>query len=119
MRTNERRRHRRHKIGLHATLRTSSVTLPVYATDISVHGIHVTSPDPILPETAVTLSLEDGQEDLLLSGQVLWTLEAVERGKRGFEIGIEITAVILQKMRAIGFAEKEALLNKILSRADQ
>jgi hypothetical protein len=118
MRTRERRRHRRHKIGLHATLTTSTVTLPVYATDISVHGIHVTSPEPILPETAVTLSL-DGEKDFLLSGQVLWTLEELERGKRGFEVGIGVTAVILQKMRAIGFAEKGALINKLLSRVDQ
>jgi hypothetical protein len=117
MRTDERRLHRRHKIGLHATLFTSSATIPVYATDISVHGIHVTSPDPILPETAVALSLE-GKEDVQLSGHVLWSLEELQGGKRGFEVGIEITAVIRQKMRTIGFAEKTALLNEILSRAD-
>ncbi len=117
MKTHERRRHRRHKIGIHATLVTPSTTIPVYATDVSIDGIRIVSPDPIPPETAVTLSLAV-KEETVLTGHVLWSLEELQWGRRGFEIGIEVTAIILRKMRAIGFAEKEALLHEILSRSE-
>ncbi|MDX9787400.1 MAG: PilZ domain-containing protein [Desulfobacterales bacterium] len=111
----ENRRQDRHKIGVHATIITTDATIPVYAVDISVNGLRVESSDPILPETVVAVALALNEETLL-SGNVLWAIEKTRRGKPYYEIGIEIHAIILEEMEAIGFPKKAALVKEILSR---
>lgn len=118
MQKEDRRRGRRHKIGINATIITPTATIPVYATDISFEGLRVESSDPILPETIVAISLSL-KEETLLAGNVLWSLEGKRLGNRYYQIGIEIQGVILKDREAIGFPPKEALIQEILSRVDQ
>jgi hypothetical protein len=118
MQNQDRRRQRRHKIGIHATIITPTVTIPVYVTDISIDGLRVESSDPILPETVIAVSLSL-KEETLLTGHVLWSLEGERMGHRYFQIGIEIQGIILKSREAIGFPPKEALVQEILSRVDQ
>lgn len=117
MKSQERRRRHRHKVSLHATIITPTVTVPVYVTDISIDGLRVESLDPILPETVIAVSLSL-KEETLLTGQVLWALEGERMGNRYYQIGIEIQGVILKDREAIGFPPKETLVQEILSRVD-
>lgn len=114
----DRRRQRRYKIGLHGNIVSSTATIPVFATDISVNGLRVESTDLVIPETVVVVSLFL-KEETLLTGQVLWSLESERMGQRFYQIGIEVHAIILREMEAIGFLQKEALVQEILSRAKQ
>lgn len=118
MENQDRRRRRRHKIGIHASIITPTATIPVYATDISIDGLRVESSDPILPETIIAISLSLNEETLL-TGQVLWSLEGRRMGHRYYQIGIEIHGVIIKDHESIGFPPKEALVREILSRMDQ
>ncbi|MFH0729887.1 MAG: PilZ domain-containing protein [Pseudomonadota bacterium] len=117
MQNQERRRRRRHKVSLHASIITPSVTVPVYVTDISIDGLRVESSDPILPETVIAVSLSL-KEETLLTGQVLWSLEGQRMGHRYYQIGIEIQGVILKDSQAIGFPPRETLVQEIISRVD-
>lgn len=114
----DRRRRQRHKIGIHAIIITPSASIPVYATDISVDGIRVESSDPILPETVIAISLALNEETLL-TGQVLWSLEGKRLGHRYYQIGIEIESVITKDHVTMGFPPKDALVREILSRITQ
>ena len=114
--TEERRRIKRHPIQIDAVIITPTASIAAVTVDISTDGIRITSPEPILPETDVALSLATGEETLL-SGAILWALEI--NGIQDmplYDVGIEIDSVILKEHEAIGFAEKEAIVAKILSR---
>jgi hypothetical protein len=117
MSNQDRRRRRRYKVGIHATIITPTATIPVYVTDISIDGLRVESSDPILPETTIAVSLSL-KEETLLTGHVLWSLEGERMGHRYYQIGIELQGVILKDQEAIGFPPKEALVQEILSRVD-
>ena len=115
----ERRRAKRHPIQIDATIITPADSIPVVTVDISTAGIRVTSPEPILPDTDVAISLATGEETLL-SGAVLWALEIDSRADAPrYEVGIEIDSVILKEHEAIGFADREAIVAELLSRVLQ
>jgi hypothetical protein len=114
--TQERRLIKRHPIQIDATIITPTTSIKAVTVDISTAGIRVTSPEPILPETDIALSLSTGEETLL-SGAILWALEINNKqGKPLYDIGIEVDSVILREHEAIGFADKEVLVTEILSR---
>ena len=112
----ERRLKMRHPIRIGAVIITPTASVAAVTVDISTDGIRILSPEPILPETDVALSLATGEETLL-SGAVLWALE-INGGqeKPSYDVGIEIDSVILRENEAIGFAGKEAIVTEILSR---
>ena len=115
----ERRLTKRHPIQIDATIITPTDSISAVTVDISTAGIRITSPEPILPETDVALSLATGEETLL-SGAILWALEIEsKKDKPLYDIGIEIDSVILRECEAIGFADKEAIVTEILSRVRQ
>ena len=115
----ERRHKKRHPIQIEATIITPTASISGVTVDISINGIRVTSPEPILPETDIALSLATGEETLL-SGAILWALETKNKQDvPGYDVGIEIDSVILKDQEAIGFAEKEAIVEEILSRIGQ
>jgi hypothetical protein len=112
----ERRQIPRHLIDIEATIVTPTASIPVHALDISAGGIRVLSPDPVLPETDIVLSLAT-REETLLSGSVLWTIEIEPKETTpAFEMGIEAYALILNEQEAIGYADREALVREIVSR---
>jgi hypothetical protein len=112
----ERRRIPRHPIDIEATVITPAASIPVHAIDISAGGIRILSPDPVLPETDIVLSLAT-REETLLSGSVLWTIEVEPKDTAPvFEMGIEAYALILNEQEAIGYADREALVREIVSR---
>jgi hypothetical protein len=87
--------------------------------DISTDGIRILSPDPILPETDIAISLATGEETLL-SGTILWVLETNSKQEAPlYDVGVEIDSIILRERKAIGFAEKETIIAQILSRVQQ
>lgn len=117
--TEEKRLAKRHPVQIDATIITPTAFVPVVTVDISTDGIRILSPDPILPETDVALSLTTGEETLL-SGAILWVLET--RDKQGvtlYDVGVEIDSIILNDRKAIGSEEKEAIISEILSRVQQ
>lgn len=111
----ERRLQTRYQLGVHATIITPEAAIPVYAVDISVNGLRVESSDPILPETAVAVTLAL-KEETLLSGNIVWAVEKMTASKPYYEIGIEIHAIIFEEKNAISFPKKAALVKEILSR---
>jgi hypothetical protein len=117
MQNQDRRRRCRRKIGIHATIITPSVTIPVYVTDISIDGLRVESSEPILPETLIAVSLSL-KEETLLTGQALWSLEGERMGHRYYQVGIEIQGIILKDQDAIGFPLNETLVQEMISRVD-
>lgn len=118
MTTTEKRLSPRHPINIPATIITSTASIPARTLDISAGGIRVLSPVPVMPETDIALSLATGEETLL-SGSILWTIEAEQDGTRSFEVGIEADAFILREQEAIGRADREALVQEILSRVQK
>ena len=81
---------------------------------IGAGGIRVRSSDPVLPDTDIVLSLA-AREEILLSGSVLWAITAGQSSTE-FEMGIEAEALIFKEQEAIGHADREALVEEILSR---
>ena len=117
--TEERRLAKRYPIGIDATLITPKASIPVHALDICAGGIRIESPEPVPPELNIALSLAT-EEETLLSGSILWTLEIKsEAGTPLYEIGIEADAFILRDQEAIGFADKVMLVSEILARVPQ
>lgn len=115
----ERRIAQRHPVQIGATVITPTASVAAVTVDISADGIRIASPEPILPETDIALSLATGEETLL-SGAILWALEtASEQNTPLYHVGIEIDSVILKEREAIGFADKEAIVVEILSRVRQ
>ena len=115
----ERRHKKRHPIQIDATIITPTAFIPAVTVNINTEGIRILSPDPILPETDIALSLAIGEETLL-SGAILWVLEVNDKqGMTLYDVGIEIESIILKEQEAIGFAEKEAILTQILTRIQQ
>jgi len=116
MKPEERRRQPRHEIHVPATIITPEKTIPGYALDISTDGIRLNLPEPVLPNTEVALSL-DLDEETLLSGTVQWTIETpLEDSPLAYQVGIKVHSLILQDMEAIGSADRDELVRKILSR---
>lgn len=116
MATTERRLSTRHPINVEATIITPSSSIPARTVDICAGGIRVQSPAPVLPDTDIALSLNT-REETLLSGFVLWAIEVAQNeGPPAFEMGIEAEAFILSEHQAIGHAERETLVQEILSR---
>jgi hypothetical protein len=114
--TAERRSIRRHPVNINATIITPNASIPARAVDISAGGIRVLSPEPIPPDTVVALSLNTNSETLL-SGYILWVVEYQRENKPPlFEIGIESHAFILEEEEAICLADRETLIEEILSR---
>lgn len=114
--TTERRLDKRHPLGIDAVIITPSASVPVQTVDISTSGIRVTSPEPVLPETNIALSLAT-ENETLLSGAVRWAIEFTGKdGVPGYEIGIDAHAFILKDREAIGFADREAMVGEIISR---
>jgi hypothetical protein len=117
--TQEKRLAKRHPIKVNATVITPTAFIPVITVDINTDGIRITSPDPILPETDVALSLATGEETLL-SGAILWVLEIDKKENAPlYDVGIEIDSIILKEHEAIEFADRKATVAKILSRTRQ
>jgi hypothetical protein len=116
MTNTERRRTPRHPIDIKATLITPTASVPAHVLDIGSGGIRVLSPDPVLPETDIVLSLAT-REQTLLSGSILWAIEVQDGdGAPAFEMGIEAEAFILKEQEAIGHADRESLVREIVSR---
>ncbi len=116
MNQTERRVLKRYPIKIDATIITPTRSVSVRTVDIGIGGIRVISPDPILPETDIALSLAT-REEILLSGSVLWTIEIQrEETPPEFEMGIEADAFILKEQEAIGFADRETVVREIISR---
>lgn len=112
----ERRLSIRHPIDIEATIITPAASIPVHALDIGAGGIRVLSPEPVVPETDIALSLAT-REETLLSGSILWSIEVEQtQGPPVFEVGIQADAFILKEQEAIGHADREALVLEILSR---
>lgn len=106
----------RHPIGIEATIITPTASIPVHALDISAGGIRVLSPEPVVPETDIALSLST-REETLLSGSILWAVEVQQpQGPPAFEVGIRADAFIIKEQEAIGSADREALVLEVLSR---
>jgi hypothetical protein len=113
--TLERRLKKRYPVQIDATVITPTASVEVVTVDISTDGLRITSPESILPERDVAISLATGEETLM-SGTILWALEISERETPLYDVGIGIDSLISREREAIGFAEKEALVAEILSR---
>ncbi len=119
MMTPERRLTERHPIEIDAVIITPTASVPAQVVDIGAGGIRLISPEPILPETNIALSLAT-EEETLLSGTILWTLEIhVKNSSPVFEVGIEADAFFLKDQEAIGFSDKETVVREILSRVQR
>ena len=70
----ERRLATRHPIDIEATIITPTASIAAHALDICTGGIRVLSPEPLVPETDIALSLAT-REEILLSGAVQWSVE--------------------------------------------
>jgi hypothetical protein len=116
MATTERRHLVRHAIDVDATIITPSASLPGRAVDISAGGIRVIATQPVPPDTVVALSLETTSETLL-SGMILWTIEVhLDKQPVVYEMGIDAHGFILREQEAIAQADREAMVQEILSR---
>lgn len=112
----ERRLLERYPVRIKAVVITPSASIPVHTVDISTSGIRIRSPEPVLPETHVALSLAT-KEETLLSGRTQWALEKKHKdGTLFYEVGIEADAFILKDREAIGITDKEAAVLEILNR---
>ncbi len=119
MTTNERRLATRHPIDIEATIITPSASIAARALDICTGGIRVLSPEPVVPETDIALSIAT-REEILLSGAVQWSVEVEQTdGTPAFEVGIQADAFILKEQEAIGHADRVALVLEILSRVQK
>lgn len=116
MATTEKRLNTRYALDIDATIITSSASIPARVLDISAGGLRIRSPEAVLPETEIVLSLEI-EEDTLLSGSVQWTIEIGKKdGTPAFEVGIEANAFIFKDQKAIGHTDRETMLREILTR---
>lgn len=112
----ERRRLKRHPIDVDATIITPSVSIPGRAVDICAGGIRVISPQPVQPDTLIALSLDTNSETLL-SGMVLWATEVMlEETPVIYEMGIDAHGFILRDQEAIAQADRETMVQEILTR---
>ncbi|MFC1816629.1 PilZ domain-containing protein [Thermodesulfobacteriota bacterium] len=113
----ERRKQPRHKLKVEAKVATPDGSISVIVTDISGEGVHLLSPKAIQSGTKVMVSLLI-EDEASLSGSVAWILDSYIRGQHVYQIGVEIEAVILPEINAIGFHEKAEMVQEILSRVN-
>jgi hypothetical protein len=128
MANRDRRKQPRHKIWINAKVITPDNSISAIATNLSVDGLGVLAPNPILPEANVNISLHL-QEEIVLSGTVLWTVDIYAGWGIIYQIGIRIDGIVradIDKNVSIGLTgssdttvvkvlEKPKLLKKILS----
>ena len=103
-----------YKIRVDAKAVTANLTLKSIATEISADLISIQTDRPILPATAVNISIEL-EEKILLQGNVVWVLDTLtDKGEHYYITGIRTDAIIHPKIKAVGRAEKSRLLHDIL-----
>lgn len=110
----ERRKHPRHELRVKAKLTTADQSIPVIMTNISEEGVQMEA-DTAVPEgTEVALSLQLAEETLL-NGEVVWLLDTYVDGKMIYLIGMEIEAIVLPEIQAMGMSDNSQMVQEIIS----
>lgn len=110
----ERRKHSRHDLRVEAKVTTADRSLPVVMTNISQDGVQVEC-ESVIPEgTEIVLSVQLAEETLL-KGEVIWSLDTFVDEKMVYLIGMEIEAIVLPEIQAIGLADKAGMVQEIIS----
>lgn len=112
----ERRQLPRYNLKTRVEVRTAGAVTPADAVDIGVDGIHVVATMPIAPGTPATVVIFQAG-DAYVRGPVLWTLEIGKGGLPAYQIGIGADAIGMGEKSAVGHAEKTALIQSILGKA--
>lgn len=128
MTNRDRRKQPRHKIWIDAKVITPDNSVSAVATNLSVDGLGILAPKPILPEVNVNISFHL-QEEIVLCGTVLWTVDLPAGGGIIYQMGIRIDGIVstdIDKNVSTGLTgspdttvvkvlEKPKLVKKILS----
>jgi hypothetical protein len=110
-----RRKFERHRIDIGAKAFTPDGNVTVTATELSVGGLRLLSPKPFRPGTQIFVRLELRQETLL-HGTVVWVMEDMVRSLTMYQTGVQIYAIVVPEIKAIGFPEQAELVREIRDR---
>jgi len=110
----ERRKYPRHELRIEAKLATEAQTVPVAMTNVSEEGVLLESAAAIPEGTQVVLSFQMA-EKTFLKGEVVWLLDTFVDDIMVYLIGMEIEAIVLPEIQAIGTSDKTQMIREIIS----
>ena len=111
----DRRKEPRYEILIKANVMTSGVSFTATAKNISGGGMEIQLPEPINPNTNLTISLEL-HEEFVFQGKVVWTLgDYINKGWI-YRTGIKTDTIIFKDRTLVGDQEKRELVQRILLR---
>jgi hypothetical protein len=114
----ERRKHPRHELRVKAKITVADQTIPVVMTNISEEGVQMESDTAIPESTEIVLSLQLAEETLL-KGEVVWLLDTYVDDKMIYLIGMELEAIVLPEIQAMGMDDRAEMIQKIISWFDE
>ena len=97
----ERRKNPRHELKIEAKLITPEGSFTTALANISVDGAQLESSQAVEEGTQVEISLQLGEE-ISISCEVVWLLDTYVDDQLLYLIGVEIEAIVLPEIRAMG-----------------
>ena len=111
----DRRKEPRYEILIKANVMTSGGAFTATAKNISGGGMEIQLPEPINPNTDLTISLQL-HEEFIFQGKVVWTLGDYINDGWVYRTGIKTDAIIFKDRKLVGAQEKRELVQRILLR---
>jgi len=111
----DRRKEPRYEILIKANVMASGGSFTATAKNISGGGMEIQLPEPINPNTNLTISLEL-HEEFVFQGKVVWTLGDYINEGWVYRTGIKTDAIIFKDRKLVGDQEKRELVQRILLR---
>ena len=111
----DRRKEPRYEILIEANVMTPGGSFTATAKNISGGGMEIQLPEPINPNTKLTISLQL-HEEFVFHGTVVWTLgDYINKGWI-YRTGIKTDTIMFKDRTLVGDQEKRELVQRILPR---
>jgi hypothetical protein len=111
----ERRKQHRASIWIDVAVRTEAAEIPAIATDISGDGIRFQAQKVVLPGEKIQVVLQLNYR-IEFHGTAVWTINSLVQGLSVYDVGVEISTIVLEDMRINKPDQRETLVEELLKK---